>query len=323
MHRLVIATVAAALLLPSTALAWGLHGHEIVGRAAVVHLPADLPAFVQTDAAKAEIVYLQSEEDRLKLGGSDTDAWTREWTTDHYLDIADDLSIGGAVSIDALPPTRDKYMLALMRATPSVDPYNIGFLPYSILEGYEQVRLDFALWRREQAALTGLSGDQLTKARQTLALRESITLHDIGLFSHFVGDGSQPLHVSVHFNGWGKYPNPNNYSQDNTTHAQFESDFVDKFLDAGQVTPLVAPAVTFSGTPLLEIQTYLKATDSQVVPFYELKKKGAFALDDTASAVHKQGLEFTQQRLASGAQMLDCLIETAWRTSADLKGQED
>jgi len=323
MQRIMLAAVAAALLLPNAALAWGLHGHEIIGRAAVAHLPADLPAFARSDPAKDEIVYLQSEEDRLKLGGRDTDAWTREWTTDHYIDITDDLSIGGAVSIDALPPTREKFMLALMRATPSVDPYDIGFLPYSILEGYEQVRLDFALWRRAQAALTGSSGDQLAKARKTLALRESLALHDIGLFSHFVGDGSQPLHVSVHYNGWGKYPNPNNYSEDNTTHAQFESDFVDKFLDAAQVTPLVAPAVTFSGTPLLEVQTYLKATDSQVVPFYELKKKGAFALDDSTSAAHRQGLEFTRQRLASGAQMLDSLIETAWRTSADIKGRED
>jgi hypothetical protein len=321
MQRIMMAAMVAALLLPNAALAWGLHGHEIIGRAAVAHLPTDLPPFVRDDYSKDEIVYLQSEEDRLKLGGRDTDAWTREWTTDHYVDIADDLTIGGAVSISALPSTRDKYMLALMRATPSVDPYDIGFLPYSILEGYEQVRLDFALIRRLQTKATspGLSRQML----HDYVIRVKITVHDIGMFSHFVGDGSQPLHVSLHYNGWGKYPNPNNYSQDNTTHAQFESDFVDKFLDAAQVTPLVAPAVTFSGTPLQEIQTYLKATDSQVVPFYELKKKGAFALDDATSDVHRQGLEFTRQRLAAAAQMLDSLIETAWRTSADIKGRED
>jgi len=43
-------------------------------------------------------------------------------------------------------------------------------------------------------------------------LREKITLHDIGIWSHYVGDASQPLHVSVHLNGWGNFPNPNGYS---------------------------------------------------------------------------------------------------------------
>jgi hypothetical protein len=40
-------------------------------------------------------------------------------------------------------------------------------------------------------------------------LREKLTIRDIGIWSHYVGDASQPMHVSVHFNGWGDYPNPN------------------------------------------------------------------------------------------------------------------
>jgi hypothetical protein len=313
----------AALLLPNAALAWGLHGHEVIGQAAVTHLPADLPAFIRQSAAKSEIVYLQSEEDRLKLGGRDTEAWTREWTTDHYVDIGDDLSIGGVVPSDNLPPTRDKFMLALMSATPPVDPYTIGFLPYSILEGYEQVRLDFALWRQAQAKLATATGTSRIALKGEITLREQLTIHDIGIFSHFVGDGSQPLHVSVHYNGWGKYPNPNGYSQDFHTHAQFEGDFVDKFITADQVSPLVSPAQTFSATPLPEIEAYLRATDALVVGFYELKKKGAFELNDAASDIHRQGVQFTRSALASGAHMLNSLIETAWRTSADLKDTYD
>ncbi len=43
--------------------------------------------------------------------------------------------------------------------------------------------------------------------------------------SHFVGDVTQPQHVSVHYDGWGNYPNPNNYP--NTRfHVRWENDFV-------------------------------------------------------------------------------------------------
>jgi hypothetical protein len=28
----------------------------------------------------------------------------------------------------------------------------------------------------------------------------------LGIWSHYGGDASQPLHVSIHYNGWGDYP---------------------------------------------------------------------------------------------------------------------
>lgn len=289
----------------STARAWGLKGHTIVGQAAVAHLPAELPAFIRSDAAENEIIYLQSEEDRLKLGESDEAAWTREWPTDHYVDIGDDGKIGGAVSITALPATRDDFEQILARAKPPVDAYDVGFLPYAILEGYEQVRTDFALWQRAAPA--------------EKSERERIAVHDIGIFSHFVGDGSQPLHVSVHYNGWGRFPNPQNYTESKNTHAEFEGDFVDRYVTLQDVSPLVGPARVLSATPLAEIEQYLSATDAQVVPFYELQKAGAFELGGATSAVRTKGIAFTAERLAAGSQMLDSLILTAWRASPDLK----
>ena len=49
---------------------------------------------------------------------------------------------------------------------------------------------------------------------------------DTGQLSHFVGDGSQPLHVTIHFNGWGSdQPNPQGYSNARL-HGPFESDLV-------------------------------------------------------------------------------------------------
>ena len=294
----------------STAHAWGLTGHTIIGQAAMAHLPTELPAFLRTDTAKNEIVYLQSEEDRLKLGESDEEAWTREWTTDHYVDIGDDGKIGGTFLLNDLPPTRDKFSEALERANPPVDPYDVGFLPYAILEGYEQVRTDFALWR--MAAARG-------GADKEVAMREKLVIHDIGIFSHFVGDGSQPLHVSVHYNGWGDYPNPNGFTESKSTHSNFEEAFVDRFVPLRDVTPLVGSAVDLPAIPLPDIEQYLAATDAQVVPLYWLEKSGAFVVDGPSSPARAKGVRFAAGRLAVASRMLDSLILAAWRTSADLK----
>jgi hypothetical protein len=310
--RLFMALLAASIVIaatPGTAFAWGLMGHKIIGEAAMARLPDELPAFLRTGAAKDEIIYLQSEEDRLKLGEADEEAWTREWTTDHYLDIGDDGMIGGLLSIDALPPTRDKFAEALEHASPSVDPYNVGFLPYAILEGYEQVRTDFALWRMATVAAD----------HKEVAMRAKLVIHDIGIFSHFVGDGSQPLHVSVHYNGWGKYPNPNEFTESKSTHGNFEDTFVDRFTSLGAVTPLVGPAEVLPSIPLHDIETYLSASRAQVVPFYQLEKAGAFVVDGPNSPARAQGVHFAEERLAAASQMLDSLILTAWRTSAEMK----
>ena len=311
MTRIIAATAAALFVLitglSAPAQAWGLKGHAIIGEAAVARMPQDLPAFMQSKAAKDEIVYLQSEEDRLKIGVTQDRAWAREWTTDHYLDIGDDGKVAGFISLDALPATRDDYITTLWQSPKHVDAYSVGFAPYAILEGYEQVRADFALWRLAPAA--------------EKAERESLTIHDIGVFAHFVGDGSQPLHMSVHYNGWGEYPNPAGYTTSRTFHADYEDVFVDAHLTAADVQPLVRPAKTFADVPLAEIGRYLTATSAQVVPLYEMAKHGALASGEPSDA-QRALIKFSAVRLAAAATMLDSLIETAWHASATLKGQD-
>lgn len=306
---LICACVLSVFSVPSVAGAWGLRGHEIIGRVATNHLAAELPAFVRTTAAKDEITYLQSEEDRLKIGEADEIAWTREWTTDHYIDIGDDGKIAGTLALHALPPTRDEYIQALMHASPPADAYKFGFVPYAILEGYEQVRSDFALWRI--AARAG----NATERRY----RESLTIHDIGLFAHFVGDGSQPLHVSVHYNGWGRFPNPHGFSTDRHLHAQFEDTWVDRFMDVATVDAQFAQAQALSIIPLTEIEDYLLTSDSFVVPLYELERRGAFHLSGYGPGAHADAMRFTARRLAAASEMLDALVLTAWRTSDSLR----
>ena len=217
MKLCVAVACAFALLLPLRALAWGLEGHRIIGEVAMQNLPAELPPFLQTQAAKDEITYLGSEEDRLKIGGEEA-AWAREWPTDHYLDVEDDGTVAGVVALSALPATRDDFAELLVNSPRHIDAYNVGFLPYAILEGYEQVRSDFALWRQAVADAQAHGGDA---ANTIVNYRETLTIHDIGIFSHFVGDGSQPLHVTVHYNRSG--------------HLSKSAQFLDRSQDACRV----------------------------------------------------------------------------------------
>lgn len=65
-------------------------------------------------------------------------------------------------------------------------------------------------------------------------LREKLTIRDIGIWSHYVGDASQPLHVSVHYNGWGDFPNPKDFTTKHI-HAHFEGEFVKRNLSRSAV----------------------------------------------------------------------------------------
>ena len=82
-------------------------------------------------------------------------------------------------------------------------------------------------------AHTGRSGAQgLAGGRPRCAAQAQI-LVDIGLLSHFVGDGSMPLHVSIHYNGWGPFPNPNGYTEERV-HVPWEGPYTAPCGDAAK-----------------------------------------------------------------------------------------
>lgn len=75
------------------------------------------------------------------------------------------------------------------------------------------MRKDFGIWWALSVGLaTAASDADQAYFRDQLHLRQMLIIRDIGYWSHFVADASQPMHVSVHFNGWGHYPNPNGYT---------------------------------------------------------------------------------------------------------------
>ena len=188
------------------------------------------------------------------------------------------------------------------------DGYKSGYLPYSIEDGFEQVVKDFAYWRVETAALKSApNGQDSVWIARDLKLREMLTIRDIGYWAHFVGDGSQPLHVSVHFNGWGAYPNPDGYTNDKI-HGPFEGDFVrDHTTLASVEAAMTAPKACAPITTCTA--TYLAATNAYVQPLYALWAKGGFGRADAPS------VRFATARVADGAAELRDMIVAAWRES--------
>ena len=144
-------------------------------------------------------------------------------------------------------------------------------MPYSIVDGWQQIRKDFGYWRADVVGIR-TSTDPAERAwfEADLKLREKLTLRDIGIWSHYVGDASQPLHVSVHFNGWGNYPNPNSYTTSTALHAHFEGEFVKQYLDRIAVAQALIPYQDCRCGIEAKVKTLLFARQGMVVPLYEL-----------------------------------------------------
>ena len=311
MKRILIAAAVLSLaVIPVSVQAWGNTGHRLIGMAAVRGLPDELPAFLRTPAAAAEVGELSREPDRTKGGGQPHD---RERDTAHFVDMIEDgrIMTEQGMSIDALPRLKSEYDAAL--ATAGIEVDDAGYLPYAIMDGYQQLVRDFATWRVLYAA-EGRETDPGKRAwyREDRIRREALILRDMGYLGHYVGDGSQPHHTTIHYNGWNRdTPNPEGFTTSRQTHGMFEGAFTARVarLDAVEAA-MAAPAL--DGFDLrARVPAYLKATLAQVTPFYALEKAGGFADSDA------RGGAFATARLAAGASELRDLYVLAWRDSAD------
>ena len=269
--------VFASLVRAGPASAWGSTGHRIIGRLAMGALPMEAPAFLRTADAVLAIGELAREPDRWKGAGKAHDS---ERDPGHFLDLGDDGRILGGPALDALPATREDYDTAL-RAV-GADSWKAGYLPYSIIDSWQQLAKDFAYWRVDVAAAKMVSdpAHRIWFAGDA-AEREALILRDLGTLAHYAGDASQPLHVTEHYNGWGPYPNPRGFTQDRI-HAPVEGVFIRNFVNLADVRAAMAPYRDCQCPIERRVAVYLAATHDKVTPFYELYKAGGFTGGDTA-----------------------------------------
>ena len=276
------------LAVPQNVRAWGYHGHEISGLAAALKMPAETPVFMLESSR--QLSYLTPEPDRWRdRAESDLDPAMKAFSPDHYIDME-------FVPEGALLTATDRYAFIEALQKAGRKPAEAGFVPYRIMELFQTLRMEFRLWR-------------VTKDRITRAMIEERIINDAGILGHYVTDGANPHHTSMHHNGWVG-DNPKGYSTDKTMHYRFEGQYVETHLQLNDLLPLIG-TVRVIAKPREEVVAYLQASRAQLETLYELEKKESFN-DVTKSEEHKQ---FVSKRLAAGAQMLRDLWWTAWVTS--------
>lgn len=306
--RAAAAAAAAALCLtPVAAASWGGTGHRTIGMLAIQALPAEVPGFLRGPRAIADMGELAREPDRSKGAGKVHDS-NRDPA--HFVDLGDDGRVLGGPAFADMPPTRAEYETSLRAA--NVDSWKAGYLQYSIVDAWQQLVKDFAYWRVDAAAEKRARGERKQFYKRDRQRREALLLANLGNLAHFVGDGSQPLHASIHYNGWGDYPNPNGYTKDRI-HGPFEGAFV-----KGAVTPAMAlaamPAFVDCDCPVEKrVVAYLSRTQTFVEPLYRLWGQGGFQPGNA------RGAAFAAERVGAGAAELRDLIVVAWRASAGVK----
>jgi TonB family protein len=277
---------------------WGSKGHTIINRLAAESLPADMPTFMRTPEAINEIAYLGPEPDRWRSRAEPE--LSSEQAPDHFIDIE------YADLIGTLPRQRYQYIAALYayiathpdRAA-DLRPEKVGFQPYITSE----------VWERLKSAMRDYR--ILSAAHQDTKPVEAAILFYAGWLGHYVADGSQPLHVTINFNGWVEKENPNGYTTEHSIHSQFESAFVDAAVNTSDVQPLLTPLRPINDE-WDDYLAYLRHSNSLVERVYQLDKQHGF--DGTGTPESRQ---FTAERLAAGASMLRDLYVAAWVKSAE------
>ncbi len=273
---------------------WGARGHSVVHRQAFEHLPETMPAFFR--AAEERVVGLASEPDRWKI--KDLHHLTASTRPDHYL--AYEL-------LDGKPLPPDRFAMAVAADKAGRTPEQAGMLPYRVAELYQNLTAEFAFWRNESA----VAGPDTTAAHGFA----DNALYDAGLMGHYVGDASQPMHASIHRNGWdASTPNPNGYRTAPGFHREFETLLVNGSVDEQRVSDQVGPTVHLNGDPLNWGLDFVKESNGEVEHLYQLEKAGALKPDQPAPA----GVQFAESRLARGAENLRNLWFSAWVDSEPL-----
>lgn len=292
----IVSALAIVFLSAPYALGWGEKGHRMVNRLAAQSLPRDMPLFFRR--AVWELEYLGYDPDRWR--SPKEPALNAVNAPDHFINLE-------RVPGGTLPPDRDQFVQRLVERgiiRDGVTPASIGFLPYRIVELTELLRGQFRLWRQAPRR----TARQRVERRQI----EQNIIFIAGVLGHFVADGAQPHHTTVHYDGWNTAfaPNPRGYTTERGIHLRFENDFVNAAVREADVRPLLTPPRRL-GPLLEETMRYLRESHALVERLYELDREGGFAPGST----HAEARRFAAERLAAAAHMLASLWYTAWLES--------
>ncbi|HVP11818.1 MAG TPA: hypothetical protein VMV94_11595 [Phycisphaerae bacterium] len=300
-HALIFGLALVCSMATAPAMAWDEEGHITVAHLAAVKLPDTMPDWVRTPEVRSRLEYLSSEPDRWR--GQHSIFVDHYNNPDHYMD-EEQLHVFD-LTFKTLPPLERQLLdrMAAERALhpdkfkpydPKEDPAytNLvpGLLPYRISQLQWLIAADWTTLKTYEKHPDQVTSEMVRNARENI-------VYNMGIISHLVGDGAQPLHVTQHHHGWVG-PNPKGY----TTEKGFHS-----FIDGGvislhHITPeslaerARPPRKTAKEDSWKVIGDYLDETYQQVEPLYELEKSGELKKEP--------GKKFIEDRLLDGGAML-------------------
>ncbi|MDR1989310.1 MAG: hypothetical protein LBQ09_03670 [Acidobacteriaceae bacterium] len=283
--------------------AWGERGHHTVNRAAVRAIPDDGPTFLR--AHEEWIVYLSTIPDSWrsatepfqKIIEDPNHGWFREQFA--FMKNAD------------VPRSRYEFVLALDKeyrrlvaagdrtAAALTNVRWTGTLPYAAVETYEQM---VAGMRRYRAARANNEDTHFVELEIASYM---------GRLGHYTADGAQPLHDSIHHDGW-QGANPKGYTTDAGIHGRFETQFVDLMQLSSDDVQKDVPAAVVLNDPFDAILAHLDDAGMFVEQVYQLDKSGAFADSKNADA-----RALVRRQMTRAAALLRDLTQTAWVRSGE------
>ena len=295
MRRMLWLIVAVVALVPVGTRAWGVRAHTWINRVAVQAIPADGP------------VFLKAHEDWIAYLSVIPDAWRRP--SEPFLKMLEDPNHGWFKEqfafMTEIPRSRYEFVLKLYdeqrRLAAAGDPAatltNVrwtGTMAYAAVEGYERMLTGMRHYR-----------DAKAKNEDTRFIEQEIAFY-MGWTGHYTADGAQPLHDTIHHDGW-QGANPKGYTTNPQVHGLFETRFVDLMkLEGADLLPKV-PAARVLTDPFVAIIEHLDEAGRHTEQVYELEQRGAL-LDGT----NAEARALVIQQAARGAALLRDLAHTAW-----------
>jgi len=295
-NRLITVIGIVSLLGPTLpAHAWfATQGHDEITRAAVALLPpaaAGCAGEAATDACFSSLFRLEAEAlaaasvapDLFKPDEAAPQLDAQE-SAEHYIDL--ELFQGRS-----LPSHRYEYLAALREI--GVEPERIGVLPYAVVEWTQRLTVTFAALRRDPRH-SGLRAQALTYA---------------GILSHYAGDMVQPLHTSIHHNGWAEPPR----YESPRTGIHFAIDGLIRNLPP--TLPPDPPPVEPFADLWTAVLAQLAESHSHVAAIYSFETApGSGEIDLESEAVRA----FAQERFEVATRFVARLWVTAWEDSAEM-----
>ncbi|MEW9855161.1 nuclease [Novosphingobium sp. M1R2S20] len=300
MRRLLAVVAGLALLAPHAALAWGERGHAVIDTAAIEAIPEDGP------------VFLKKHVDYIAASASQQDSW--RGNAEGFSKIIEDPNHGWFreqfTFLKSIPRSRYEFVLALYdryREIKETDPQaaartNVrwtGTLPYAAMEAYDRIVVCMRQVR------------QLASQGRDPKFAEQNCAFDVARLGHYIGDGANPMHNSIHSDGW-RGDNPEGFTTDRTVHGRFESLFVDNIgLTPADILPRIGAPARQKGDMFDLVLAYLDNSGDKVRRLYQLERRNGFA--DIADGEVR---EMVYERTAAGAAMLRDMLYRAWAESA-------